>query len=43
LTRIKPGQRPLTQRLLWFVGLWLGGVGAVVLISFCLRLWIAPK
>jgi hypothetical protein len=43
LTEIKPGPRPLTQRLLWFVALWLGGVGSVTLISFLLRLWIAPK
>ncbi|WP_141688091.1 DUF2474 domain-containing protein [Bradyrhizobium paxllaeri] len=43
MTQIKPGQRPLTQRLLWFVALWLGGVGTVTLISFVLRLWIAPK
>jgi hypothetical protein len=35
--------RPLTQRLLWFAALWLGGVGTVALISFGLRLWIAPK
>ena len=35
--------RPLTQRLLWFAALWLGGVGTVVLISYVLRLWIAPK
>jgi hypothetical protein len=39
----EPKLRPLTQRLLWFAALWLGGVGAVALISFCLRLWIAPK
>jgi hypothetical protein len=43
LTQIKPSQRPLAQRLLWFVALWLGGVGTVALISFLLRLWIAPK
>ena len=41
--QIKPPQRPLTQRLLWFVALWLAGVGTVVLVSFLLRLWIAPK
>ena len=35
--------RPLAQRLLWFAMLWLGGVGTVALISFGLRLWIAPK
>jgi hypothetical protein len=35
--------RPLAQRLLWFVGLWLGGVGTVVLLSYGLRLWIGPK
>jgi len=33
---------PLSRRLLWFVGLWLGGVGAVALLSLILRLWIAP-
>ena len=35
--------RPLRQRLLWFVALWLGGVGTVALLSWGLRLWIAPK
>jgi hypothetical protein len=35
--------RPLTQRLLWFAALWLGGVGTVTLVSYGLRLWIAPK
>jgi hypothetical protein len=39
----QPKLRPLPQRLLWFAALWLGGVGTVALISFCLRLWIAPK
>src|SRR5205823_9683185 len=34
----EPKPRPLLQRLLWFVTLWLGGVGTVALISFCLRL-----
>ena len=41
-----PGERTsrsLTQRLLWFVAPWLGGVGTVTLISYGLRLWIAPK
>jgi hypothetical protein len=41
--QIKQPERPLAQRLLWFVALWLGGVGTVVLISLALRLWIAPK
>ncbi|MDF3812368.1 MULTISPECIES: DUF2474 family protein [Rhodopseudomonas] len=35
-------QRPLSRRLLWFVGLWAAGVGAVALVSLLLRLWIAP-
>ncbi|MGE9008416.1 hypothetical protein ACO2JO_07530 [Leptospira interrogans] len=39
----EPAPRPLTQRLLWFAALWLGGVGTVTLISYGLRLWIAPK
>ena len=38
-----PTPRPLTQRLLWFAALWLGGVGTVTLVSYGLRLWIAPK
>jgi len=38
-----PDPPPLPQRLLWFAALWLGGVGAVALISFGLRLWIAPS
>ncbi|MGO3928231.1 DUF2474 domain-containing protein [Rhodopseudomonas pseudopalustris] len=33
---------PLSRRLLWFVALWLVGVGAVTLLSLVLRLWIAP-
>ena len=39
----KPPERRLTQRLLWFVALWLAGVGTVALISVALKLWIAPK
>ncbi len=38
-----PAPRPLGQRLLWFVGLWLAGVGAIALISLVLHVWIAPK
>lgn len=34
--------RPLTQRLLWFAALWLGGVGTVAVAAFGLRLWLAP-
>jgi hypothetical protein len=39
----EPNRRPLRQRLLWFAVLWLGGVGTVALVSWGLRLWIAPK
>jgi hypothetical protein len=35
--------RPLKQRLFWFAVLWLGGVGTVAIVSYGLRLWIAPK
>ncbi len=35
--------RALAQRLLWFVALWLGGVGTVALLSYGLHLWLAPK
>ena len=38
-----PKPPPLGQRLLWFAALWLGGVGTVALVSWGLRLWIAPK
>ena len=41
-----PGQpklRPLAQRLMWFFVLWLGGVGTVTILSYGLRLWLAPK
>ena len=40
---VRPPQPPLTQRLVWFVALWLAGVGTVTLVSYALRLWIAPK
>ena len=36
-------QQPLAQRLAWFAALWLGGVGAVALVSYGLRLWLAPQ
>jgi hypothetical protein len=35
--------RPLVQRLLWFIALWLGGVGSVAIVAYGLRLWIAPQ
>jgi hypothetical protein len=35
--------RLLAARLLWFAALWIGGVGTVAVISFGLKLWIAPK
>jgi hypothetical protein len=31
------------RRLLWFVALWLGGVGTVTIVAYGIRLWIAPK
>ncbi len=34
---------PLAQRLMWFVLLWLAGVGTVALVAYGLRLWIAAK
>ena len=40
--QVKPPQRPLAQRLLWFVALWFCGVGSVALLSFGLRLWLRP-
>ena len=41
--QVKPPERPLAQRLIWFVALWLAGVGTVALVSFALKLWTAPK
>jgi hypothetical protein len=43
LTPKETKPRPLAQRLLWFAALWLGGVGTVILVSYGLRFWIAPK
>jgi len=28
---------------MWFVALWLLGVGSVALLSFGLRLWLMPR
>jgi len=39
----KQKPRPLAQRLLWFAVLWLGAVGTVGIVSYGLRLWLAPK
>lgn len=39
----QPNRRPLAQRLLWFLGLWLAGVGAVALISLVLHFWLATR
>jgi hypothetical protein len=39
----EPNPRPLKQRLLWFAALWVGGVGAVGIVSYGLRLWLAPR
>jgi hypothetical protein len=33
----------LARRLLWFVALWLAGVGSLGLVAFGLRLWLAPR
>jgi phage shock protein PspC (stress-responsive transcriptional regulator) len=42
LTKPEQTPRPLMTRLIWFVTLWAGGVVTVGLISYILRLWIAP-
>ena len=39
----EPTPRSLARRLLWFAALWLAGVGSVAILSYGLRLWIAPK
>lgn len=41
-TRQHEPPRPLGQRLLWFVALWLLGTGSVAALAYVLRLWIAP-
>lgn len=35
-------QRPLWQRLLWFVALWAGGVAAVGVVGLLIRLVLRP-
>lgn len=42
MTPPDPAPRSLTRRLIWFVALWIAGVGTVALVAFVLRLWIAP-
>jgi hypothetical protein len=37
----KPGRAPLWQRLLWFVGLWAGGVVAVAAVAYGIKAVIA--
>jgi hypothetical protein len=32
----------MTQKLLWFAGLWVLGTGTVAAFAYVLRLWIAP-
>lgn len=39
----EPDPRPLTERLLWFVALWAGGVGTVAVVGYAIKLWIASK
>jgi hypothetical protein len=43
LTRPPEKLPSLPMRLLWFVALWLGGVGTVAIVAYALRLWIAPR
>jgi hypothetical protein len=35
--------QPLARRLLWFVTLWLAGVGSLGVVAFGLKLWLTPK
>jgi len=35
--------RSLAQKLMWFLALWLMGVGAVALLSLLVRIWLAPN
>ena len=39
---MKGQQASLAMRLAWFAALWLAGVLTVTVISYGLRLWIAP-
>lgn len=39
----EPEERRLAQRLLWFASLWLAGVACLAVVSFGLRLWLAPQ
>ena len=43
LKRSDPEPPRWTMRLVWFVVLWLGGLGAVSALAYVLRLWIAPR
>jgi hypothetical protein len=40
MTGSADNQRPLLSRLMWFVGLWLAGVGTVAAVAYGIRLFI---
>ena len=35
-------QRPIWQRLLWFVGLWAGSVAALGVVGYAIKLVLKP-
>ena len=37
---VGPGDRPLRQRLAWFVLLWIAGVLAVAAVAWAIRLFL---
>ncbi len=38
-----PSWKLWATRIAWFVILWCAGLGAVSLLAYVLRLWIAPR
>ena len=33
-------KRLVASRLLWFVGLWIAGVGATALVGYAIKIWL---
>jgi hypothetical protein len=34
---------PRARQLLWFVGLWVAGVGATAAVAWMIRLWLSSS
>jgi hypothetical protein len=40
ITEVPPPKTTRTRQFLWFVGLWVAGVGVTALVSYGIRFWL---